>query len=184
MTKEEAKLRIDVTLDGVRCLHRCMIESIMRRNERTQKYRSFKGLYNVCIASRRGHSQEKFFQNMTFWLNDCGITQTSVAAFMHILYLSRLVNSKNITQDNINKINKGDSIKNRFLGSLNNAFGNNTLSVNVVNNIKSFAKVNEFMEIKNAIDKLEITKDEFRFDFDDFSDLMGDMIRDKEKIAI
>lgn len=121
---------------------------------------------------------------MTFWLNDCGITQTSVAAFMHILYLSRLVNSKNITQDNINKINKGDSIKNKFLGVLNNAFGNYALSVNVVDKIKNFAKVNEFMEIKNAIDKLEITKDEFRFDFDDFSDLMGDMIRNKEKIAI
>lgn len=183
MTKE-AKLRIDITMDGVRCLHRCMIESIMCHNEGTRKYRGFKSLYNICIASRRGHSQEKFFQNMTFWDNDCGIIPTYVPSFMHLLYLSRLVNSKRITQDNINKINKGDSIKNKFLGALTNTIGSYTLSVNVADKIKNFAKVNEFMEIKNAIDKLEITKDELNFDFDDFSDLMADMIRNKEKIAI
>lgn len=163
MKKEE--LLDKITNEAVNCLKRCAIEtralhpspSMPDRMPGREKHHASDvsrcSIYKKCISSRRTHTGERLFQNMTFWDGDAHIFGTSHSLYTHLVYLARLINCEHITQTNIDKFkgNGSDNIYNYFVGAINSFFG--SLKAKDLYKMSHNIRISDFIEIENAVEK-------------------------------
>lgn len=162
MKKEE--LLDKITNEAVNCLKRCAIET---RALHPSKYHvltkpikfhnsiiSRLHIYKKCISSRKTHTGERLFQNMTFWDSDTSVFSSSQSGYTHLVYLARLINCEHITQENIDKFNGNgsDKIYNYFISSFNNFFG--SLRAKDLYKMSHNIRISDFIEIENAMEKM------------------------------
>lgn len=163
---EKKELLDKITNEAVNCLKRCAIEtralhpspSMHDRIYGREKHHNSNirrcGIYKKCMSSRKTHSGERLFQNMSFWDSDTGVFGSSQSGCTHLVYLARLINCEHITQTNIDKFkgNGSDTIYNYFVGAINCFFG--SLKANDLYKMSHNIRISDFIEIENAVEKM------------------------------
>lgn len=163
MKKEE--LLDKITNEAVNCLKRCAIEtralhpskcnSLAKLTKYHNSIISRLHIYKKCVSSRKTHTGERLFQNMTFWDSDTGVFSSSQSGYTHLVYLARLINCEHITQENIDKFkgnNGSDKIYNYFVGAINCLFG--SLKEKDLYKMSCNIRISDFIEIENAVEKM------------------------------
>ena len=162
MKKEE--LLDKITNEAVNSLKRCAIETrALHPSKCNDLAKSTKChysnisrlyIYKKCISSRKTHTGERLFQNMTFWDSDTGVFSSSQSGYTHLVYLARLINCEHITQENIDKFvgNGRDRVYDYFLSSFNDFFG--SLRAKDLYKMSHNIRISDFIEIEKAVDKM------------------------------
>lgn len=162
MKKEE--LLDKITNEAVNSLKRCAIETralhpskcndLAKSTKHHNPIISRLRIYKTCISSRKTHTGERLFQNMTFWDGDTGVFSSSQSGYTHLVYLARLINCEHIAQENIDKFkgNGNDRIYNYFVGAINSFFG--SLKAKDLYKMSHNIRISDFIEIEKAVDKM------------------------------
>jgi hypothetical protein len=162
MKKEE--LLDKITNEAVNCLKRCAIETrALHPSKCNDLAKSTKChysnisrlcIYEKCVLSRKTHTGERLFQNMSFWDSDTGVFSSSQSGYTHLVYLARLINCEHIAQENIDKFkgNGSDKIYNYFVGAINCFFG--SLKAKDLYKMSHNIRISDFIEIENAVEKM------------------------------
>lgn len=161
---EKKKLLDKITNEAVNCLKRCAIETRAlhpsKCNDLAKSTKCHNSnisrlyIYKKCVSSRKTHTGERLFQNMTFWDSDTGVFSSSQSGYTHLVYLARLINCEHIAQENIDKFkgNGSDRIYNYFVGAINSFLG--SLRAKDLYKMSHNIRISDLIEIENAVDKM------------------------------